>query len=248
MGIDIVPDDLESITDSKWACGFKDDCPNWLKPSSPPPVYNCNSFRMLIINNGWLTKGKVVETSTLAQTENQATCVAKCTDNPLCFAFNYLKAEKFCALIGNEFEQLTLKTNYKWSSGYKWGCRSTRPPPPPSPPPPAPPPPPPSPPLPNYNVFITNVTINSSSVAITFLAAEFDVTTGYQGVCIFLTGSCPTTTTGELRSILATSSATLTVSGLTPGNKYTCFIQTQKSTEVLACSAGFTFTTSFVAG
>ena len=53
LGIDIIVDQLDPVSDPKWACGFKDDCPNWLKPSSPPTVYNCNSFRMLVINNGW---------------------------------------------------------------------------------------------------------------------------------------------------------------------------------------------------
>ena len=126
----------------------------------------------------------------------------------------------------------------------------TRPPPPSPPPLPPPPTPPTSPPPPsiNYNVLVLDVNPSNTSVALTFGAPEVDSSVVYQGVCIFMTGTCNTITTGDVRSLLASSSATLIVSGLLSSSKYTCFVQTIKGSDVVACSIGATISTTYSSG
>ncbi len=42
---------LDKSSDGKWICGYKDDCPSWMKPVPPPAPADCNRYRMLAIDN-----------------------------------------------------------------------------------------------------------------------------------------------------------------------------------------------------
>ncbi|KAH7621924.1 hypothetical protein Ndes2526B_g02739 [Nannochloris sp. 'desiccata'] len=224
---------LKKTSDGKWICGYKDDCPSWLKSVPPPAPADCNRYRMLSIDNSALKGGAILETVSLVPNGDTKECLNRCNSNSDCYAYNYLKVEKVCVLISTEYDDLELGITFKWSSGYKWGCRRAMPPPPP-----------------NYAVKVELAAVGQTFMTMTISGTSY-FTMAYQAVCIASGGTCPTDVASGARSPLLpapvpydTSFITsLTVEPLESNSLYTCFVQTQADVLVTGCSEGVTVLT-----